>query len=817
MLQQTLRLKNTLLSAALPLAAAVFLLILWAVVQIVRQPDIGALWTDQGVVYYAREGGQLQVSDQIQTIDDLAVAESFFPYYYWRHGDHVQFEILRGGEPLLLTIHFVEAAPPLILLLRLSISTVAVAFWLCGTAVILFPSVWVEQSVLFSLWSQLMGAALALGNVIGYEWTAFLTIVLTWWVVPLAVHFHLVFPSHQLSQRLHRLIWLAYVPPLFATLRLLEVLGVAQWSQPLRTVYAISFYIWVLAGLVMVLLLLSRSYREATDLEAKQRVGLVSMFGFLSFTPLLSFSIFPKLLLGTPLLPIEIGLLFLVGIPIGYGYAITRYKFMRLERYVNRSTPAVLLAGILGAVYLLTTTILVRLLPDNALEAPVAGFVAVLLLLFLYQPLYRRLRRLCDALFYGGWYDYPSAVGEISRFLNKTTDKERLAASLSNSIQKTMRVHWAALLLPADGNEKCTIFEVAGSPRFAPKRFTLGEIPSIVGYLEEQRRPVSTLEIANNLDPENMTATERRLFNTPTMHLWVPIQDRRRLGILVLGPKFGGAYFNEVDMEILDVVAQQARMTLQNLGLITELEARVQENEQYQRELLRVREEERKRIARELHDQVIQSLIGFNYQLANVQSSLDLSRLNPQTYAQTEQLRQNVGELVQMTRDLCQDLRPPALDLGLLHSIRSAVGRFQMQTGIQVELTVLGERNTPVNEDVALCLFRCTCEALSNIHKHAEASGAAVVLALEPEEVRLTIADNGRGFNVPARLGRLMNENHFGLVGMRERLELVDGYFHIVSSPVSGTRLVVHVPLPAAGAAKAVAEMNPVIREQRYV
>src|SRR5690606_26100743 len=154
---------------------------------------------------------------------------------------------------------------------------------------------------------------------------------------------------------------------------------------------------------------------------------------------------------------------------------------------------------------------------------------------------------------------------------------------------------------------------------------------------------------------------------------------------------------------------------------------------------------------------------------------LDLPQLNPAMFAQTEELRRNIGDLIQVTRALCNDLLPPALDLGLLHGIRSAAGRFEMQTGIEANLVVNGERELEIDEDVALCLYRCTNEALVNTYKHAGAHQVQIELNLDPYCISLTVADDGRGFQVPEKLGDLMEQNHFGLVGLREHLELVQG------------------------------------------
>jgi two-component system, NarL family, sensor histidine kinase DegS len=267
------------------------------------------------------------------------------------------------------------------------------------------------------------------------------------------------------------------------------------------------------------------------------------------------------------------------------------------------------------------------------------------------------------------------------------------------------------------------------------------------------------------------------------------------MGVLLLSAKYGGDAFDRADMEILEVVARQSSMAFRNVQLIAELETRVRDNEQYQRQIVWLREEERKRVSRELHDQVIQSLVGLKYRVAHIQASLNLPEQNPDSNEKVVLLQSDIGEMIQMARSLCHDLRPPALDLGLVPSIRSLVTSFEMQAGIEVELVVDGDRSIAISEDVALCLYRCTSEALSNILKHAAADFVQIKLEIEPALVQLVIQDNGRGFALPDRLGSLMKENHFGLVSMRERVELVNGTFLFFSSPGKGVCLEVDIPI----------------------
>jgi signal transduction histidine kinase len=113
-------------------------------------------------------------------------------------------------------------------------------------------------------------------------------------------------------------------------------------------------------------------------------------------------------------------------------------------------------------------------------------------------------------------------------------------------------------------------------------------------------------------------------------------------------------------------------------------------------------------------------------------------------------------------------------------------------------VNVEGDEEQELPEDVALCLYRVLQEALFNIHKHAAAKQVEVYLRLTPEEVRLSVEDDGRGFLVRRRLSRAADTGHIGLLGLRERLKVVHGTLRINSFPGLGTRLEARVPLAAS-------------------
>lgn len=789
------RLKLTVQMIVTLIAAVSLLAIAWSVWVIVTQPDLGVLWTDRGDVYFARPEAPIQVGDRLLTIDGLALSESGFPYYHWQKGDLVHIGLERNGAPLSLEIPYDEPAPPVILASRLSIMLVVLAFWGIGAGVALFSTAADRQSLLFFLWCQTLAVALALGSVTSQAWSAHFSLVLTWWVIAFAIHFHLLFPINRIVPGKHSVFYVIYGIPLLGAARLLVASGILLWPQPLPAVYAFAFYLWVLSGLVVVLVLLARSYREAPTTAVKQQVGLVVICGFLAFTPLLALSILPKLLLNVTILPPEWAFLFLITIPVGYGYAITQYHFIKLERYISRSATAVFVICLLCVFYFGLTAFL-QVVSQRALVAnPLLDVTVIMILVVAFNPLRRRLQNLVDYLLYGGWYDYPSVVGEVTHTLENPTDINLLVEMLSASIQKSMRVYWACLLWQGRRPNR-SVVSIAGNPELPLGDLQLKELQTITAYLQTNPYPATSRDMGRALEGRTLTPEEEKVLGYQSIRLWVAIRGlQNSMGVLILGPKYGGDVFAANDMEILGVVSRQASIAFQNVQLIDELKAKAYENEQFQKEIMRTREEERKRISRELHDQVIQALIGLRYQMANIQSTVGIAQLGTENNQRVLDLQEDIVELIQTTRDLCQDLRPPALDLGLIPSIRSILSRFEMKSGLEVSLLVEGERTIAIGEDVALCIFRCTSEALSNIRKHAAAEQVAVQLCVQPEWVNLSIMDNGCGFDIPERLGSLMEQNHFGLVSMRERVELLGGIFHIASRPLQGTELKVSIPL----------------------
>ncbi len=664
-------------------------------------------------------------------------------------------------------------------------------------AVILLSPTTTKETLLFFLWYQTLGTSLALGVVTGEVWAGHAANILTWCAVAFAIHFHLFFPFNHTNWHNNSSIFVIYgIAASGILFRLVIATEFITVPNSASTWYAVAFYTWILIGLTVVMLLLIRAYRHTASPVTKRQIGMVTLSGLMAGMPLLSLSVFPKILLDEMLLPAQIALSFLVVIPIGYGYAIRKHQFIRVERYVSRSATAIYVTGLLCFFYFGIIYAAQNLLHHDILTSPLTNLLIILTLVLIYNPLYRRLQNLVDYLLYGGWYDYPTVVNQVTHELEETADIDTLAETLSVSVQKAMRVHWVYLLWQGKLPKQTTSYVSDNTQTPIPlDGLKLANLQNISQYLKQKSHPIDNQTIQRELPRSKLSSEEKQLLESGAVRLWVPIRGlENSLGLLLLGPKYGGDLFNTEDMGILNVISRQAGVILQNVQLISELEEKARENERYQKEINRTREEERKRIARELHDQVIQHLIGLKYQMAQIEVGHSLALQDVNDRALVGDLQEKIGELIQTTRLLCQDLRPAALDLGLVSSIRSLANRFEMESDIGVSLTIEGDRAIPVDEDLALCLFRCAGEALTNTRKHASATQIAINLSIRQEQLKLSISDNGLGFVVPARLGSLMEQDHFGLVGMRERVELLNGTFEIASTPGSGTSLEVIVP-----------------------
>jgi signal transduction histidine kinase len=216
-----------------------------------------------------------------------------------------------------------------------------------------------------------------------------------------------------------------------------------------------------------------------------------------------------------------------------------------------------------------------------------------------------------------------------------------------------------------------------------------------------------------------------------------------------------------------------------------------------QRRLLTELELERKQLAREIHDQVIQDLLGLGYRLEEIEAEADV------TPALTEELRNvrgDVRDLVGDLRHICSTLRPPTIDsLGVGSALQSYADEWSRRSGIPVALS-LDARLGRLPEWIELSIFRIVQEALANVRKHASAGTVDIQLErTSPRRLMLAIGDDGRGLSDDFNLARLSAAGHYGLLGITERVALLGGQCKFQNRSGGGTLIQVEIPHPRAG------------------
>ncbi|HEY77525.1 MAG TPA: PAS domain S-box protein [Dehalococcoidia bacterium] len=233
---------------------------------------------------------------------------------------------------------------------------------------------------------------------------------------------------------------------------------------------------------------------------------------------------------------------------------------------------------------------------------------------------------------------------------------------------------------------------------------------------------------------------------------------------------------------------------IETLQDITE-EKQLQDNMHFYVQLItRAQEEERKRIARELHDDVSPSLLLLIQRL-DALALITRPKLSRALKEGLEDLRSQAVVALEGLRRCAQDLSPRILDdLGLEAALEWMAEDMVKNQGIATHVDVTGTKHT-LPMETQLLLFRIGQEALSNIRRHSGASIATVKLEFESGKVRMTISDNGKGFELPNRTGDLAGTGKLGIIGMYERAHLVNGYIDIQSEPGRGTRVITEVPL----------------------
>ena len=294
---------------------------------------------------------------------------------------------------------------------------------------------------------------------------------------------------------------------------------------------------------------------------------------------------------------------------------------------------------------------------------------------------------------------------------------------------------------------------------------------------------VEDVRLAGEISPELSQMLSRHGFIS-----WVcaPLKmEGEVIGAYQLG-KRSKRSFNADDMALLEIIGNVVGSSLSNAQLLRDLRNKESELRRALRRAVELQEDERKRVARELHDEVGQALTSILIRLKTLQEEeADNSAISDRL----DDLRTLTAQTIEELRRLAMDLRPAALDsLGIVPALQWYTQQIAERTGLDIKFRG-PDKFERLPLETELILYRVAQEGITNAIRHGKAQSIEITLGRDPQTIRLTITDNGKGFNP-------IGTNHgLGLVGIRERVELLDGNFSVKTTPGAGAQLLIEIPL----------------------
>jgi signal transduction histidine kinase len=466
-------------------------------------------------------------------------------------------------------------------------------------------------------------------------------------------------------------------------------------------------------------------------------------FGFV----LLSFIVvdFTEVVFGTPLIPfwgiydyiLNVAVFALLVVPVFTYIAILRYRLYDIDVVINRTLVYGALSACVVGIYVLAVVAFGAVF--QAQGNLVVSLLATGLVAVLFQPLRSRLQRGVNRLMYGERDDPYAVISRLGRRLEATLAPESVLPTVVETIGQALKLPYAAILLKdPDGYRTAAAY---GLPTVEPEALPL-------------------------------------------------VYQREEIGRLMLSPRAPGERFSDADRSLLEDLARQAEVAVHAVRLTSDL--------QHSRErLVSTREEERRRLRRDLHDGLGAQLAGLNVQAGT------LRRLIPRDPAAADELvvelRDELRGAIADIRRLVYGLRPPALDdLGLTEALRRLAERYGSE-GEQLQVLVEAPEDLPdLPAAVEVAVYRIVQEALTNVARHARARSCVVRLVVE-EDAALEIVDDGVG--IPKERGAGV-----GLSSMRERASELGGSCVLEPASTGGTQVLVRLPLPKESPKKSIKE-----------
>ena len=415
-----------------------------------------------------------------------------------------------------------------------------------------------------------------------------------------------------------------------------------------------------------------------------------------------------------------------LSLPIAVAIAVLRYRLDGIDVVINRALVYGTLTALVIGVYVLVVGYLGVLLRRT--DDLMVSLVAAGIVAVLFAPARDRLQRAVDRLLYGRRAEPYAALAQLGERLEGTLAPEAVLPAIVSTVREALRLPYAAITSTGETTPVASGRAVAGTEDW------------------------------------------------PLLHQGVPV------GTLVLGLRPGESTFSAADRRLLSDLARQAGVAVSAVRLTADLQ-------RSRERLVTAREEERRRLRRDLHDGLGAQLAGLTVQTGVLRSLI--SRDPEAADALAAELRGELRTAIGDVRRLVHDLRPPALDeLGLAGALQRLADRIGAD-GTALRVEVRADDLPPLPAAVEVAAYRIVQEALTNVVRHAGASRCCVTVAVEGTDLAVTVTDDGTGPTADRVAG-------VGLASMRERAAETGGTCEMGPGPDGGTRVAARLPMGAA-------------------
>jgi PAS domain S-box-containing protein len=382
-----------------------------------------------------------------------------------------------------------------------------------------------------------------------------------------------------------------------------------------------------------------------------------------------------------------------------------------------------------------------------------------------------------------------SALNRVACAVSQSLDLDAVLKSALDVTLEIMKVNTGGILLWDDERQMLCYRVYHGLSNEYAQGVCCHSGEGIAGKVAQTGEAIMVEDIST--DPR---ATHTNLINAEGLRAFISVPLRTKdniLGVLNIA-SHEARKFSPEHVQLLESIAAQVAVAVENARLHQQVQRQDESRGDLLREIFSIQEEERRRIARELHDETSQTLASLAASLQAIAAVLppDANEVS----VRLRQLQSLSVNILDEIHKLIYELRPTLLDdLGLVAALRWLTENSLMTAGVAVDFKTAG-RQKRLAPQLETALFRVVQESIYNIARHAEAKNASLSIQFKKDVIIISVKDDGSGFDVEEAMSSKQRPRGLGLLGMKERVELFNGTFDIRSHPGKGTEIYIEIP-----------------------